>query len=141
MAPKLKPSDVTTCADALGLVKVQVDPEGPEAVKRCITTADTVRLADCEAVAPAALLLVTVQVAVPALLVPTVMLPLVLEPVAVAPAPEQLTVAELAFAVVQVNVLLPPTATVVGLKEALVTLGAAYAVCVALRVACAPPAP
>lgn len=57
------------------------------------------------------------QVAVPALPVPTVMLPLVPEPVAVAPAPEQLTEADVALLVLQLNVLLWPAVTVAGLKN------------------------
>jgi hypothetical protein len=70
-------------------------------------------------------------VVVPALDGVTVMLPLRLELVLVTPAPEQLTEAELALDVAQLKVLLPPNVTLVGLKEALVTLDSAYAVCVA----------
>jgi hypothetical protein len=85
----------------------------------------TVRLPPPVAVVPAALRAVTVQLTVPWALVPTLMLPLVPEPVAVAPAPEQLTCALDALAVAQLKVEAAPAATDVGLKDALLTEGAA----------------
>lgn len=88
-------------------------------------TAVAVKAAEPVAVLFAALEAVTVHVAVPALDVPTAMLPLVPEPVAVAPAPEQLTLADVAFEVVQLNVDDAPADTEVGLNEAPVTEGAA----------------
>ncbi len=51
------------------------------------------------------------------------MVPLVPVPVAVAPAPEQLTLADVALIVVQLKELLLPAGTLVGLKIVLVTLG------------------
>ena len=64
---------------------------------------------------------VTVQVAVPALAVLTLISPLGPDPLAVAPAPVQLTLADVALAVFQVNLLLCPVCTLVGLKLAAVT--------------------
>ena len=68
---------------------------------------------------------VTVQVAVPCELVPTLTLPLVPPPVAVAPAPEQLTDALVALALLQLKVEAVLAATEAGLNDALVTEGAA----------------
>jgi hypothetical protein len=100
----------------------------------------TVRLALPVAVLPAALEAVTVQVAVPAEEVPTLMLPLVPEPVAVAPAPEQLTEADVALPVVQLKVEAEPAFTDVGLKPAPVTEGAATTLKLAPPVAVDPAA-
>lgn len=118
-----RPKLVMVCAVLLGLVNVQVVPDSVD-VKTTADAAFTVRVAPPVAVVPAALRAVTVQLAVPLAVVPTLMLPLVPEPEAVAPAPEQLTLALVAFAVVQLNVLLLPAATEVELKAAALTLGA-----------------
>ena len=140
LAPNCRLIPVTVCAVEFGLVKVQVLVDGPETVKTTEDAALTVRLALPEAELPAALTAVTLQLAVPLVVVPTLMLPLVPDPVAVAPAPEQLTLADVALLVLQLKVLLPPAVTLVGLKLAPVTLGGSTTLTLAWLVV-EPPAP
>lgn len=111
LAPNCRSNPVTVCALEFGLVNVHVLPAGPETVKVRAAAGFTTMLALPVAVEPAELAAVTVQVAVPAMLVPTLILPLVPEPVADAPAPEQLTLAELAFTVDQLKVGALPAVT------------------------------